>query len=217
MGCNSSYLNNPLYSLTEVLNFVTIPPMSENDEHLGFETFAEQQKRLGTRVFYMNDADIVYAKPNDRRAIATYGLGGCTGIAILFENPTNTSEKGALVAHYNPILIRENIYKLQLGQLLSDIATKAMKAKVIIVHPGDEDPTSPTGYKAWSYYNNRALNISNFIKSILGEETSVISSGYYDIGRDDDGSNIERGTIIVEFPNDKENPQLRIGGKSVNL
>lgn len=191
--------------------------MSETENRIRTqEDFVEQQRRMGTKIFFMNHADIVFAKPGERSAIATYGLGGCTGIAIQFENPKDPSQKGAIVAHYSPMTIQANKHIAQFGSLLETISIREAEASAIIVHPGDEDAYSPTGYSAWSYYDERVEGLSRFIRDKLGEKIQIITAGYYEIGRGGN-RNPEQGAIIVEFPADRGAQTLRIGGFKVDI
>lgn len=183
------------------------------DDPTSRRLWVERQQELGTNIFYMNHADITYAQSNERRAIATHGLGGCSGLVVQFED----TQKGALVAHYSPMVIAVNGHEKRLSPLLSRIESSAHLVGALILHPGEKDPSSPTGYKAWdsSCSLERIGKLSNLVRANLGKNVPLFVGGYCEIGRGPD-RNEEQGTVIVEFSGDGSS-ELRVGGVKVDL
>lgn len=174
------------------------------------ESFFERQTRIGTELADMNQASMVKAKPDQRTAVGTFALGGCTGIVVQFENPANPLDRGAIVAHYDPMSIDFGFHEQQFGSLLTDIATQGMHAEAVIVSPGVGDPRSPTGYMPSELVSGTIQRLTDFIKDRLGQDTQVSELGYHTLTSDDPN----QGTILVEFPKGQD-PKLLIDGRTI--
>lgn len=178
-----------------------------NQEITHRESFYERESRRGTDLADMNQAKIVKARPEKRAAVGAFGLSGCTGIVVQFENPDNPSDKGAIVAHYDPMGIAIGIYETQLGTLLTDVAIQGMRSEALIVSPGIGNPESPTGFMPAESQSGHIQKLTGYIKKQLGQDTPVSKVGY----SANSGDNTEQGSILVEFPKDQP-PRLFIAG-----
>lgn len=152
----------------------------------------------------MDDGDIVIAAADERRAIATYGLGGCIGVVVEFDGP----QPGALVAHYSPMSIYANKHTDHFDKLLDKVKKHGKIIGALVVEPGFRDPESPTGVTGYS--SEKTAIVASNILGRLGIETPLVTSGYLEIGQDT--PNQENGVVIVEFPSSDQQPEIRVGG-----
>lgn len=177
-------------------------------------TFTETEERKGTKMVDMNQADILHAKPGERSAIATSGLGGCTAIVVDFEHPKDPTQKGAVVAHYDPMMLNFGVEKQQIKSLLTDVRVKGMRARALITSPGIGDLDSPTGYAPDPKQAERIAQLTQFIQSELGEGTPVKSIGY----QAGDDRTYYQGTVLAEYPQDATgSPTILVGGVQVDM
>ena len=73
----------------------------QNEETHSTPSFYEIEKSAGTELVGMNEHKIITAAPGENKKIATYGLEGCTAVAVVSEFADGT--KRGYIQHYPPL------------------------------------------------------------------------------------------------------------------
>jgi hypothetical protein len=178
------------------------------------EVLIQREKMRGTNIFFSDHVDVAYGSPTQRRSIATYGLGGCSGLIVAFESP-----RAVVLGHFQPWKMKQiGDHREPLTRLLSDVSRRAKVIGGLLLHPGDADDSAITGYKEWASASNneRIADLTDLIREGVNQDTPVISAGYLEIGRGG-LSNIEQGSVIIDLPNDSDKPHTRVGGVEIGL
>lgn len=90
-------------------DFIMIEPSEssvslQNKETYNISSFYEIERSAGTELVGMNEYKIITAAPGENKKIATYGLEGCTAVAVVSEFADGT--KRGYVQHYSPLADR---------------------------------------------------------------------------------------------------------------
>lgn len=186
-------------------------------EDLSFkrESFREREERLGTKLVDMDQVGSIRSTPGKRAAIGTFALSGCTGLAVILENPSNLAEKAAIIAHYDPMMLALNHHREGLKGVLRQVKSTHLNPRAFIVSPGWGDPNSSTGFAATDNEKERIDGLTNIVKEELGEHTPVTSLGYQTTASRE---NTDRGTILVEFSKEEAQPtKFYVDGVPIKL
>ena len=177
------------------------------------EALIQREKMRGTNIFFSDHVDVAYGSLPNRNSIATYGLGGCSGLIVSFDNP-----RAVVLGHFQPWRMRDNYHREPLLSLLTEVSGKARAIGALLLHPGELDETAITGVKEWSSPSNetRIAGLTDLILEGVKTDIPIVSAGYYEIGRGGSG-NIEQGSVIVDLPNDTDEPHTRVGGFELHL
>jgi hypothetical protein len=179
------------------------------------ELLIDRERMRGTNIFFSDHVDVAYGSPQYRRSIATYGLGGCSGLVVEFDSP-----RAVVLGHFQSWKMRQiGDHREPILRLLSDVSRKANAIGGLLLHPGDIDESAFTGVKEWDSASNneRIADLTQLIKGGVGADIPVISAGYLEIGRGDDSQNIEQGSVIVDLRNETEQAHIRVGGVVIDL
>lgn len=184
-------------------------------------TFSDVQSGLGTLLVDINGVGIIFAETGQRKAVATYGLGNCTAIAVQFEKIGDPNICGAIIAHYMPQVISRFNVSNDLRVNSESVTSLGVKAKALIAAPGVEHPQSPTGYGPRETEIERIAILTVALKDIFGEQTEVSKVGYKPPRNHgwimDYPEPRERGTVIVEYPKEGGSFKLTVDGIDLNL
>ena len=72
-----------------------------NEETHSTPSFYEIEKSAGTKLIEMDSQGDITAVPGEEKKIATFGLSGCTAVAVVSEFPDGT--KRGYIQHYSPL------------------------------------------------------------------------------------------------------------------
>lgn len=107
------------------------PESQFTDASLGTSSFYEIESKAGTKLIGMDDYGSVDIHSGDMAKIATFGLGGCTAVAVVSEYLDGN--KSAHVQHFSPICqeLSESVFR--------SVMTKSqgvVSRKVVVMVPG---------------------------------------------------------------------------------
>ena len=79
-------------------DFIMIEPSEssvslQNKETYNISSFYEIERSAGTELVRMNEYKIITAEPGENKKIATYGLEGCTAVAVVSEFADDTKQR----------------------------------------------------------------------------------------------------------------------------
>lgn len=182
-------------------------------------TFYQEQVRLGTTLVGINEVGTIFAKPRQRRAIATYGLGECTAVVIQFTKINEPQVRGAVIAHYLPIVVSSFNVENGIRVGSQKVLELGVEAKALIVSPGTKDPFSPTRHSPAPSEDERVAILTRALKNIFGEQIPVSKVGYRPWRNRgwvrDLPEPRERGTVLVEYLNNGS--KLTVDGLELRL
>jgi hypothetical protein len=73
----------------------------QNEETHNTPSFYEIEKSAGTELIGMDEYGSITVASGEKKKIATYGLGGCTAVAVVSEFADGT--KRGYIQHYSPL------------------------------------------------------------------------------------------------------------------
>lgn len=155
-------------------------------------SFYEIEKGRGTTIVDMDQrGDIAVARGEEKR-IATFGLGGCTAVAIAAELPDGTHR--GYVQHYNPT--NHQLGASMLAEATDRLATDgASNVRAVVMTPGEwtQDPAAKYAMNPKDELITRLLTLT--VQTRLDEAdvqvypySEVLSSDRYG-----------QGTLMLEF------------------
>jgi hypothetical protein len=179
------------------------------------EALVQREQRRGTNIFFSGHIDVAYGNLRQRQSIATYGLDGCSALIVSFENP-----RAVVLGHFQPWRMTQiGDHREPILKMLSSVSRTAKAIGGLLLHQGDADESSVTGYAPWFHNasnNERIADLTNLVKEGVGEDVPVLSAGYFAWGRDVRGD-MELGSVIIDLPNDIDKPNTRVGGIAIDL
>ncbi len=172
------------------------------------EALLQSERMRGTNIFFSDHVDVALGSPKGMQSIATYGLGGCSALVVEFDSP-----RAVVLGHFQTWKMRQlGDHRKPLLRLLSTASKRTQAIDGLLLHPGDIDESALTGVREWPNSNaDRIEGLTLLIKEGVSNDIPVISAGYLEIGRGDDWQNIEQGSVIIDLPNETEQPQTRVG------
>lgn len=179
------------------------------------EALVQREQRRGTNIFFSDHIDVAYGNPKRRESIATYGLDGCSALVVAFENP-----RAVVLGHFQPWRMTQiGEHREPILRMLSGVSRKAKAIGGLLLHQGDADESSVTGYSPWLHNASnveRIADLTKLVKEGVDADVPVVSAGYFAWGRDVRGD-MELGSVIIDLPNDVDPPVARIGGIAIDL
>ncbi len=155
--------------------------------------FYEIEKGRGTALVDMDARGDITAANGEEKRIATFGLGGCTAVAIAAELPDGT-RKG-YVQHYSPL--NRQLGASMLAEAANDFAMEgATNVRTVIMTPGEwtQDPSAKWAMKPKDDLLAGLLTVT--AQSRLGMEAGVQVYPYSEMQSTDQYG---QGTLMVEF------------------
>ena len=102
-------------------------------------SFYEIEKSAGTKLIGMDSQGDITAVPGEEKKIATYGLSGCTAVAVVSEFADGT--KRGYIQHYSPL--GDQLVGLVLRREMGGVEQQSpVSCKMVIMTPGEyrKDP-----------------------------------------------------------------------------
>ena len=101
-------------------------------------SFYEIEKSAGTELVGMDEYGSITVVSGEKKKIATYGLGGCTAVAVVSEFADGT--KRGYVQHYSPL--EDRLSGLMLRREMGGEQQSPVRCKMVIMTPGEyyQDP-----------------------------------------------------------------------------
>lgn len=160
-------------------------------------SFYEVEKNRGTVLVGMDVKGDITALEGEEQRIATFGLGGCTAVAIAAELPDG-SRKG-YIQHYSPLNRRLS------ADILADATSRfvtegAMSTRVVVMTPGEWtlDPADKWGMKPKDDVLTGLLTAT--ARARLGVDTDVQVYPYSEM---QESGRYGQGTLMVELTRDE--------------
>lgn len=110
-----------------------------NEETHSTPSFYEIEKSAGTKLIEMDSQGDITAVPGEEKKIATFGLSGCTAVAVVSEFPDGT--KRGYIQHYSPL--GDQLSGLVLRGEMGGVEQQSpVSCKMVIMTPGEhcKDP-----------------------------------------------------------------------------
>ncbi len=125
-------------------DFIMIEPSEssaflQNEETHSTPSFYEIEKSAGTKLIGMDSQGDITAAPGEEKKIATWGLSGCTAVAVVSEFADGT--KRGYIQHYSPL--GDQLGGLVLRREMGGVEQQSpVSCKMVIMTPGEycKDP-----------------------------------------------------------------------------
>jgi hypothetical protein len=111
----------------------------QNEETHSTPSFYEIEKSAGTELVGMDEYGSITVVSGEKKKIATYGLGGCTAVAVISEFADGT--KRGYIQHYSPL--GDQLSGLVLRREMGGVEQQSpVSCKMVIMTPGEycKDP-----------------------------------------------------------------------------
>ena len=167
-----------------------------NEETHSTPSFYEIEKSAGTKLIEMDSQGDITAVPGEEKKIATFGLSGCTAVAVVSEFPDGT--KRGYIQHYSPL--GEQLSSLVLRREMGGVEQQSpVSCKMVIMTPG-EHCKDPDG--KWIMTPRSQERVDNLIVESGINNDKDIKVYPYDL--DCDLGSYGQGTLMIEFSSDGE-------------
>lgn len=155
-------------------------------------SFYENEIRRGTQMVDMDDLGQATASPDQEKRIATFGLAGCTAVAVAIEKANGT--RTGYVQHYSPL--NDSFGARMLGEAVKEKLTDVVSARAVVMTPG-EYTQEPSAKWAMKPQNEALVGLLTVVaQQGLGEAVDVQVYPYSEQQRLD---NYGQGTLMIEF------------------
>lgn len=116
---------------SEVLEIISYDDISSS---ITSPSFYEIEKSAGTKLIGMDSQGDITAASGEEKKIATYGLSGCTAVAVVSEFPDGT--KRGYIQHYSPL--GDQLGGLVLRREMGGVEQQSpVSCKMVIMTPGE--------------------------------------------------------------------------------
>lgn len=184
-------------------DFIMIEPsessaLLQNKETHNIPSFYEIEKSAGTELVGMNEHKIITAASGENKKIATYGLEGCTAVAVVSEFADGT--KRGYIQHYPPL--GEQLSGLVLRREMGGVERLSpVRCKMVIMTPGEycKDPDGKWIMMPMSQEHVDSLIIESGMKN-RDRDVRVYS---YNICHSYQNRH-SQGSLMIEFSSDDE-------------
>lgn len=182
-------------------DFIMIEPREssvflQNEETHSTPSFYEIEKSAGTKLIEMDSQGDITAVPGEEKKIATFGLSGCTAVAVVSEFPDGT--KRGYIQHYSPL--GDQLSGLVLRREMGGVEQQSpVSCKMVIMTPG-EHCKDPDG--KWIMTPRSQERVDNLIVESGINNDKDIKVYPYDL--DCDLGSYRQGTLMIEFSSDGE-------------
>lgn len=167
-----------------------------NEETHSTPSFYEIEKSAGTKLIEMDSQGDITAVPGEEKKIATFGLSGCTAVAVVSEFPDGT--KRGYIQHYSPL--GEQLSSLVLRREMGGVEQQSpVSCKMVIMTPGEyhKDPDGK-----WIMMPRSQERVDNLIVESGINNDKDIKVYPYDL--DCNLGSYRQGTLMIEFSSDGE-------------
>ena len=168
----------------------------QNEETHSTPSFYEIEKSAGTKLIEMDSQGDITAVPGEEKKIATFGLSGCTAVAVVSEFADGT--KRGYIQHYSPL--GDQLSGLVLRREMGGVEQQSpVSCKMVIMTPG-EHCKDPDG--KWIMTPISQERVDNLIvKSGINNDKDI---KVYPYDLDCDLGSYRQGTLMIEFSSDGE-------------
>lgn len=167
-----------------------------NEETHSTPSFYEIEKSAGTKLIEMDSQGDITAVPGEEKKIATFGLSGCTAVAVVSEFPDGT--KRGYIQHYSPL--GEQLSSLVLRREMGGVEQQSpVSCKMVIMTPSEyhKDPDGK-----WIMMPRSQERVDNLIVESGINNDKDIKVYPYDL--DCNLGSYRQGTLMIEFSSDGE-------------
>jgi hypothetical protein len=182
-------------------DFIMIEPREssvflQNEETHSTPSFYEIEKSAGTKLIEMDSQGDITAVPGEEKKIATFGLSGCTAVAVVSEFPDGT--KRGYIQHYSPL--GDQLSGLVLRREMGGVEQQSpVSCKMVIMTPG-EHCKDPDG--KWIMMPRSQERVDNLIvESGINNDKDI---KVYPYNLDCDLDSYGQGTLMIKFDYDGE-------------
>ena len=167
-----------------------------NEETHSTPSFYEIEKSAGTKLIEMDSQGDITAVPGEEKKIATFGLSGCTAVAVVSEFPDGT--KRGYIQHYSPL--GDQLSGLVLRGEMGGVEQQSpVSCKMVIMTPGEycKDPDGK-----WIMTPISQERVDNLIvESGINNDKDI---KVYPYNLDCDLGSYGQGTLMIKFDYDGE-------------
>lgn len=167
-----------------------------NEETHSTPSFYEIEKSAGTELVGMDEYGSIAVVSGEKKKIATYGLVGCTAVAVVSEFADGT--KRGYIQHYSPL--GDQLSGLVLRREMGGVEQQSpVSCKMVIMTPGEyhKDPDGK-----WIMTPTSQERVDNLIVESGINNDKDIKVYPYDL--DCDLGSYGQGTLMIEFSSDGE-------------
>lgn len=146
----------------------------------------------------MNDGKVIKVKPEDvdGKTILTTGLGGCYGTLVFTEHENGI--RTAMLTHYDPTLLVENIGKYESLARANPIMAESRTKKAVYVMVSDRESPKSVGNEQDRFLSQQgkdALELA--LKAELGSDVEIKIISYSTLR---EFGEIDRGVLCLKLP-----------------
>lgn len=168
----------------------------QNEETHSTPSFYEIEKSAGTKLIEMDSQGDITAVPGEEKKIATFGLSGCTAVAVVSEFADGT--KRGYIQHYSPLgdQLSGLVLRREMG---GGGAASPVSCKMVIMTPGEycKDPDGK-----WIMTPISQERVDNLIvESGINNDKDI---KVYPYNLDCDLGSYGQGTLMIKFDYDGE-------------
>ena len=168
-----------------------------NEETHSTPSFYEIEKSAGTELVGMDEYGSIAVVSGEKKKIATYGLGGCTAVAVVSEFADGT--KRGYIQHYSPL--GDQLSGLVLRREMGGVEQQSpVSCKMVIMTPG-EHCKDPDG--KWIMTPISQERVDNLIVE-SGMKNRDRDVKVYPYGLDCGLGSYGQGTLMIKFNYDGE-------------
>ena len=168
----------------------------QNEETHSTPSFYEIEKSAGTELVGMDEYGSITVVSGEKKKIATYGLGGCTAVAVVSEFADGT--KRGYIQHYSPL--GDQLSGLVLRREMGGVEQQSpVSCKMVIMTPGEycKDPDGK-----WIMTPISQERVDNLIvESGINNDKDI---KVYPYNLDCDLDSYGQGTLMIKFDYDGE-------------
>lgn len=168
----------------------------QNEETHSTPSFYEIEKSAGTELVGMDEYGSIAVVSGEKKKIATYGLGGCTAVAVVSEFPDGT--KRGYIQHYSPL--GDQLSGLVLRREMGGVEQQSpVSCKMVIMTPGEycKDPDGK-----WIMTPISQERVDNLIvESGINNDKDI---KVYPYNLDCDLGSYGQGNLMIKFDYDGE-------------
>lgn len=168
----------------------------QNEETHSTPSFYEIEKSAGTELVGMDEYGSIAVVSGEKKKIATYGLGGCTAVAVVSEFADGT--KRGYIQHYSPL--GDQLSGLVLRREMGGVEQQSpVSCKMVIMTPGEycKDPDGK-----WIMTPISQERVDNLIvESGINNDKDI---KVYPYNLDCDLGSYGQGNLMIKFDYDGE-------------
>lgn len=170
----------------------------QNEETHSTPSFYEIEKSAGTKLVDMDSQGDVTAVPGEEKKIATFGLSGCTAVAVVSEFADGT--KRGYIQHYSPL--GDQLSGLVLREEMRGVAQQSpVSSRMVVMTPG-ELREGPDG--KWIMTPVSQERVDNLIvESGMKNRDRDVKVYSYNTTQSDQNRH-RQGSLMIEFGSDGE-------------